>query len=67
MKMIAAFTAIALVGCGAARAAEPPATPSATPVKHTSLKVCNKQADGKKLTGAARAQFVKGCRGDKTS
>ena len=31
----------------------------ATPVKHTSLKACNKQADAKKLTGPARAQFVK--------
>jgi hypothetical protein len=67
MKIIAALTAIAIVAAGAALAAEPPAAPSATPVKHTSLKVCNKQADGKKLTGAARAQFVKDCRGGKNS
>jgi hypothetical protein len=54
------------MGCGATLAAEPPAAPSATPVKHPSLKVCNKQADGKQLTGAARAQFVKDCRAGKT-
>jgi hypothetical protein len=67
MKTITAFTAIAIVGCGASLAADPPAAPSATPVKHASLKVCNKQADGKKLTGPARAQFVKECRSGKTS
>ena len=43
------------------------AAPSATPVKHASLKVCNKQADAKKLTGPARAQFVKDCRSGKSS
>ena len=42
-------------------AAEPPASPSATPIKHTSSKACNKQADAKKLTGSARAQFIKSC------
>jgi psiF repeat len=42
-------------------AAEPLASPSATPIKHTSSKVCNKQADEKKLTGPARAQFIKNC------
>lgn len=67
MKITAALTAIAMLAAGAASAAEPPAAPSATPVKHTSLKVCNKQADGKKLTGAARAQFVKDCRSGKNS
>jgi len=67
MKIISAFAAIAIVACGAALAAEPPAAPSATPVKHPSLKVCNKQADAKQLTGAARAQFVKDCRAGKTS
>jgi len=53
------------VGCGATLA-DAPAAPSATPVKHASLKVCNKQADAKKLTGPARAQFVKDCRGGKS-
>jgi hypothetical protein len=65
MKTLTAFTAIAIVGCGAGLAALPPAAPSATPVKHASLKVCNKQADAKKLTGPARAQFVKDCRSGK--
>jgi hypothetical protein len=66
MKMITAWAAAALLGCGAALAAEPPAAPSATPVKHPTLKVCNKQADGKKLSGPARAQYVKDCRAGKT-
>jgi hypothetical protein len=67
MKIIRALAAIGIVGCGAASAAEPPAAPSATPVKHPSLKVCNKQADAKQLTGSARAQFVKDCHAGKTS
>jgi hypothetical protein len=66
MKTITAFAAIAIVGCGATLAADPPAAPSATPVKHASLKVCNRQADAKKLTGPARALFVKECRGGKS-
>lgn len=67
MKIISALAAAAILGCGVALAAEPPAAPSATPVKHPSLKVCNKQADAKQLTGPARAQFVKDCRAGKTS
>jgi hypothetical protein len=66
MKSISALAVIAIVGCGAVIAAEPPAAPSATPVKHPSLKVCNKQADAKQLTGPERAQFVKDCRAGKT-
>ena len=66
MKIISALAVIAIVGCGAVVAAEPPAAPSATPVKHPSLTVCNKQADAKQLTGPARAQFVKDCRAGKT-
>jgi psiF repeat len=62
MNIAAAFAAAAVLACGAAWAAEPPAEPSATPVKHPSLKVCNKQADARHLTGDARAQFVKNCR-----
>ena len=58
---------LALVCAAGAPAAEPPAAPSATPIKH-SLKTCNKQADAKKLTGAARATYVKYCQGpQKTS
>jgi hypothetical protein len=67
MKIISALATAAILGCGAALAAEPPAAPSATPVKHPSLKVCNKQADAKQLAGPARAQFVKDCRAGKTS
>jgi hypothetical protein len=37
------------------------ASPSATPVKHNSLKTCNQQADAKNLSGAARSQYVKHC------
>jgi psiF repeat-containing protein len=65
MRIITALAAIAVVA-GAA-AAEPPAAPSATPVKHPSLKVCNKQADARQLTGPARAQFVKDCREGKSA
>jgi psiF repeat len=67
MNIIAAFAATAVVACGAALAADTPAAPSATPVKHPSLKVCNKQADARSLTGDARAQFVKNCRDGKSS
>jgi hypothetical protein len=73
MKTTAAFAAIAILGCGAACAAAAPAAtatpaaPSATPVKHPSLKACNKQADSKKLTGADRSAFVKSCHAAKTT
>jgi hypothetical protein len=66
MKTVTALAAIAIVACGMA-AAEQPAAPTATPVKHPSLKVCNKQADAKQLTGEARSQFVKDCHAGKTS
>ena len=72
MKITAALAAVAVLGWGAAFAADPPvtttATPSsasATPVKPMSLKACNKQADAKSLTGAQRSTFVKNCRGNK--
>ena len=67
MKIVSALAAIAIVGCGIAAAADPPAAPSATPVKHPSLKVCNKQADAKQLTGETRTQFVKDCHAGKSS
>jgi hypothetical protein len=66
MKIIAVFAAVTIVSCGAAIAADPPATPSATPVKHPSLKTCNQQADAKKLAGKERAHFVVECRAGKT-
>jgi len=67
MKTVTVLAAIAIVGCGIAAAADPPAAPTATPVKHPSLKVCNKQADAKQLTGDARTQFVKDCHAGKAS
>jgi psiF repeat len=73
MRIIAALVALTVLSCGAAFATDNPhptttATPSgasATPVKRTSLKACNKQADAKSLTGPQRASFVKNCRGGK--
>ncbi len=65
MKIITAFAALAIVGCGTAIAADPPATPSATPVKHPSLKTCNRQADAKKLAGKERSHFVLDCKAGK--
>jgi hypothetical protein len=67
MKSLTVLAAMAIVGCHLAAAAEQPAAPTATPVKHPSLKVCNKQADAKQLTGDARAQFVNDCHAGKTS
>ncbi len=67
MKTVTALAAIAIVGCGIAAAADQPAAPTATPVKHPSLKVCNKQADAKQLAGDARSQFVRDCHAGKTS
>ncbi len=67
MNTVTVLAAIAIVGCGIAAAADQPAAPTATPVKHPSLKVCNKQADAKQLSGEARAQFVKDCHAGKTS
>jgi hypothetical protein len=58
---LAMFAVFGLLACSLCAGAEPPAHPSATPVKHNSLKVCNQQADVKKLSGAARTQFVKHC------
>ncbi len=64
-RVPAVLGAIGLLGCGVALAAEPLASPSATPVKHNSLKVCNQQADTRKLTGLTRSQFVKQCQTEK--
>ena len=64
---LAALAATALLACAAVIAAETPAAPSANPVKRPSLKVCNKQADARSLTGPARAQFVRECRDGKNA
>jgi len=55
------FAALVLIACGGALAAEPPAAPSATPVKHPTLKSCNREATAKKLSGREREQYVKSC------
>ena len=51
----------AILVCGAAVAADPPAAPSAVPVKHPTLKSCNREATAKKLSGKDREQYVKDC------
>jgi hypothetical protein len=60
------LAAVAVLTCQAATAAQAPAAPSATPLKRPTLIVCNKRADARHLTGAARAQFVKDCTEGKT-
>ena len=67
MKTVTALAALAIVGAGLAVAAGQPAAPTATPVKHPSLKVCNKQADAKQLSGEARSQYVKDCHAGKST
>ncbi|HSY04730.1 MAG TPA: PsiF family protein [Steroidobacteraceae bacterium] len=66
MKILSALAACAIVYGGTALAADPPAAPSATPVRHPTLRVCNKQADARQLTGAPRAAFIRDCRAGKT-
>jgi len=71
MKITTALAAVALLGCGAAFAVDAPSatapTASVAPVKHVSLKACNKQADAKNLTGKDRSAFVKDCRAGKAA
>jgi hypothetical protein len=55
------LAALILVTGAAALAVEPPAAPSATPVKHPTLKSCNREASAKKLGGRDREQYVKDC------
>jgi psiF repeat len=61
------IAALALLAVGSALAAEAPAAPSAVPVKHPTLKSCNRDATAKKLTGKEREQFVKDCMAPKTA
>jgi hypothetical protein len=61
MKIFSFILAASMAACAAGSAAEPPAAPSATPIKHASAKTCSRQADTKKLSGQARAQFLKDC------
>jgi hypothetical protein len=60
------IVALGLAAGGAAFAAEPPAAPTATPIKHPSLKSCNREATSKQLSGRQREQFVKDCTAGKT-
>ncbi len=70
MKIPVALAVVAVLGGSVALAAAPsrptttatPSGASATPVKQSSLKACNKRADAKGLTGPQRATFVKNCR-----
>lgn len=66
MNLKTLIAALALAAGAAAFAAEPPAAPSATPVKHPTLKSCNRQATSKQLAGRQREQFVKECLAAKT-
>ena len=55
------IVALGLAVAGIALAADPPAAPTATPIKHPSLKTCNREATAKQLSGKQREQFVKDC------
>jgi hypothetical protein len=61
MSLKTLIVALALATAGAALAADPPAAPSATPIKHPTLKSCNREATAKQLAGKQREQFVKEC------
>jgi len=60
------IVALGLAVGGTALAADPPAAPTATPIKHPTLKSCNREATAKQLTGKQREQFVKDCTAGKT-
>ena len=61
------IVALGLAAAGAAAvAADPPVAPTATPIKHPSLKSCNRDATAKQLSGKQREQFVKDCTAGKT-
>ena len=65
LKAVTAIATAAILACSAAHTTEPPAKPSATPVKHPSVKVCTKQADARHLSGNARTEFVSNCHAGK--
>ena len=67
MNLPLVLTALAIVASGTALAADPPAAPSATPVKHPTLKSCNREATAKQLAGKQREQYVKDCMAGKTA
>jgi psiF repeat-containing protein len=61
MNLKSLIAVLALAAAATALAAEPPSAPSATPVKHPTLKSCNREATAKQLAGKQREQFVKEC------
>ena len=60
------IVALGLALGATALAADPPAAPTATPVKRPTLKSCNREATAKQLSGKQREQFVKDCTAGKT-
>ncbi len=54
------------LAAGGTALAEPPAAPTATPLKRPTLKSCNREANAKQLSGKQREQFVKDCTAGKT-
>lgn len=65
MKWKTVIVALGLAA-SAALAADPPAAPTATPVKHPTLKSCNREATARQLSGKQREQFVMDCTAGKT-
>jgi hypothetical protein len=66
MNLKILIAALGLAACSPALAADPPVAPTATPVKHPTLKSCNKEATARQLSGKQREQFVKDCAAGKT-
>lgn len=66
MNLKTLIAPLLVAACGIAMAADPPAAPTATPVKHPTLKSCNREATAKQLSGKERERFVKECTARKT-
>ena len=66
MNLKILIAALGLIASGPALAADPPVAPTATPIKHPTLKSCNKEATAKQLAGKQREQFVRDCTAGKT-
>jgi len=66
MKLRILLAALGLLAAAGAIAADPPTAPTATPVKHPTLKSCNREATARQLSGKQREQYVKDCTAGKT-
>jgi len=66
MKLPILLAALGLLAAAGAIAADPPTAPTATPVKHPTLKSCNREATARQLSGKQREQYVKDCTAGKT-